>query len=290
MLINCHRRQRNSQGLLWSFLFSMLFAMSLGDGCISNARAQAPQPTSSLEALQQTKLELELGELKSKSTWFGRSLQSLPLFTALIAVIGLLWTIHQNRSIRAKDLLIRDEDHIRSDLDQLLVLQDDEKSSVGKVTFLFDDLNALLDRNNDRRAIVSKAIIRFIREDCNFDLLRHIYIDIEALENWPEYTVHLKNHPQDEELLIYRYIKALERLHTEQPAHFEQIEVGDSYRPTETTVESWDLRFLALIRGLSLHLTNTEEPQRLKSFRQELESLKNPVLIRQLFPIHQSTT
>lgn len=255
-------------------------------GFSSQVPAQATNSQISTESLQQEKLQLEIGELKRKNNWRTELGQSIPFLTTLVAVVGLIFSMVQNQIARKNELMLRDEEHLRSDMDQLLTLDVSKQTSIGKVSFLFDDLNQLVNRLAGRRKVVSEAIIRFIKEDCDFDNLRHIHVDIEAIQNWEDYKEHLRKTPSDQEFIFYKYIQAFRRIHEEHPSYFESIVYNSTsgFSVTNYTDELRYLRFLALIRGFSLQLrevTNAERRVRLE--KQLAEALKNLVLIKQLY-------
>lgn len=240
----------------------------------------------SIEALQQEKLQLEIKELRVKSNLTTQVTQSIPFITTLVAVSGLIFGMYQNRIARRNELMLRDEEHLRSDMDQLLTLQVDKQSSVGKISFLFDDLNQLINRRPDRRKPISDAIIRFIKEDCDFDNLRHVHIDIEAIQNWADYREHLRKASGDQQFIFYKYRQALRRIHDEDPSYFETIEYDSTsgFRVTGYTDELRYLRFLALVRGFSLQLDElNDEEWKLALVQQFKEAVRNPVLTNQLY-------
>jgi hypothetical protein len=250
-------------------------------------KSQKADQVDIMTSLQQQKLELEVKELQAKGKGLGELLENLPLLTALLAITGLLVTMYQNRASKNRDLVVRDEDHIRSDVDQVLTIRPDISASVGEVAFLLDDLNQLTKRRMDRRDSISSAIIRFIVEDCDFANLRHVYVDITAMQCWKEYNEFFTKKPGERDSVMHKYVQSLRQVHNEDPGFCEAIRYNSGGFHRE--VEGSEIRyrhFVALVNGLSAHLSQLNNIERRALIVQQFkDATKNPTLTDQLFQV-----
>lgn len=253
---------------------------------------------------QLEKLKLEIQELKNKDNFSNKLPQYIPLITTLIAVGGFCFTIYQffeaqnkerlgkedaqnkDRLTREQEQKLRDENQIRTNVEQLLNLDPNEKESVGRAFFLLEDLNTLVSRNPTERQKITNSLVEFIRNDCNFDDVRHIRIDIAAMRHWPDYLNYLAETPSAHNFIIYKYFQALRHVHDEDVAYFESIEyeIGYGFRVDRFTEESRYLRFVSLITGYGLHLGILEKNGVLAkdAMQRFQDALKNPTLTEQL--------
>lgn len=238
-----------------------------------------------LSSLQRKKLELEIQDLEDERTTWNKATEILPFLTTFIAVAGLLFTIYKTQIERKQELAARDEDHIRDDMNQLLTLDPDEETPTGMITFLFDDLNRLVERNPDRRKAISVALFTFIKEDCNFDRLRHIHLDIASIELWKDYKEYLVENPKEHGFIMYKYFQSLRQLHDEDKKYFESIQRKESGFEVEAfTDEMRYLRFLALIIAYSLHLEILNPQAKERAIERFQRAMNNQSLTEQLFP------
>lgn len=243
--------------------------------------------TNETAALERKKLELEIKDLEEKRNTWSKASQILPLLTTFIAVAGLLLTIYKDRTDRKRELAARDTGHIRDDMNQLLSLAPDKETSTGMVSFLLDDLNQLVERNADRRGVVSNALITFIREDCDFDKLRHIHLDIECIERWGDYKKYLIDNPYDHAFIVYKFFQSFRHLHDEDQDYFENIKyVKEEDRfevESMTEVETRYLRFLALMRAYTLHLELLKPEAKKEAIKQFQQAMNNASLTEEYF-------
>jgi len=252
----------------------------------ARAQGEDKNQNEALTSLQIKKLNLEIKDLEDKGTiWSTLILQVIPPLTTLIAVAGLMFTIYKDRIDRKHLLVTRDEDHIREDVDQLLTLDPEKAQSIGKISFLLDDLNNLVNRNPVRRQAITTSIVEFIHNDCDFDKTSHINLDYEAISKWEDYRKYLISRQDMNTFLIYKYAQAFRRLHSEDSGYFETLKWGGSgYIVEEYTVESRYLRYLALADGFMEHLKLVKDANVKKKAIQDFKlALNNPTLTVQLF-------
>lgn len=271
----------------------------------AQAQGESKNTNEAIAGAQLEKLNLEIQELKNKDSFANKLPQYIPLITTLIAVGGFCFTVYQffeaqnkdrlaKEEARNKDSLVRereqqlrDENQIRTNVEQLLTLDPKEEESVGRVFFLLEDLNVLVSRNPAERPKITNSLVEFIRNDCNFDNLRHIRIDIAALQHWPAYTSYLSENASAHNFIIYKYFQAFRHLHDEDKEYFESIEyeTGYGFRVNRfSREESQYLRFVSLITGFGLHLKVMESDSSIAKDAMERfqQALNNPALTEQL--------
>jgi hypothetical protein len=255
------------------------------------------EPRDSSNALadaQLEKLKLEIENLRTKK-WEDRISKFVPMVTALVAVIGLLITINQftaqqrkDREAKVQEQNIKDETQIRSNIDQLLSLTTDKNLTIARVSFLLEDLKALIKRRPDEQQKITEILSEFIQYDCNFNNLRDIRFDVAAVKRWEDYRAYLRNHSEVNDYIIDKYIEALGLIHDEDVPYFEaiQYEKGFGYKVEKYTEPSRFERFIALVDGFSLHLGILNEKsdgaakQAVQRFQREIN---NPTITKQLF-------
>lgn len=266
------------------------------------AQGEGKNTNQALADAQLEKVKLEIQELKNNDSFAGRFPQYIPLITTLIAVAGFCFTIYQFFEAQNKDRLakeetqnkdrlakqqeqkLRDEDLIRTNVEKLLSVHPEKEESVGRVSFLLKDLSTLVERNPSEMQKVSDSLIEFIRNDCNFDNLRHIRIDIAALQHWPAYKKYLLDDAVAHTFITYKYFQAFRHVHDEDASYFESIqyEDGHGFRVTRYTEESRYLRFVSLIEGFESHLELMEKDTIKGDIKRFQEALNNPILTKQL--------
>jgi hypothetical protein len=248
---------------------------------------------------QLKKINLEISELKNKDRWENiPPSQYIQLFTTFIAVCGFIFTIFQffqgqkkDRTVKEEEKRLRDESQIRNDIEQLLSLDSEKEKAVGEVFFLLKDLNTLADRNPAERQKITTALIEFIQNDCNFDNLRHIRIDIAVLKNWSDYQEYLSQNASYHDFVMYKYFQAFRHMHDEDKIYFESIKYknkdkkDDGFDVSRYTEEDRFLKFTSLISGYEIHLKILKGNQ--KAIQEETErfseALNNTTLTYQLF-------
>jgi hypothetical protein len=260
---------------------------------VAQTQGQSENTNEAITDAQLEKLKLEIQELKNKSSFANTIPQYIPLMTTLIAVAGFCFTIYQFFAAQNKDRLakeheqkLNDEDQIRTNVEQLLSLNPKEEESIGRVFFLLQDLNTLTLRNPTEKPKITNSLVEFIRNDCDFDNLRHIRIDIAALQHWPDYSTYLSKNRSSHNFIIYKYFQALRHVHDEDTDYFESIKYEKDYgfRVERFTQESLYLRFLSLISGYELHLRILKENA--GEVREVIDrfskAVNNPILTKQL--------
>ena len=266
-------------------MISVVFVELVLSSHAGPVRAQAASSSENdvLTSLQIKKLNLEIRDLESRSTtWSKATVQILPPLTTLLAVVGLLLTVSKDRKDRQQSQIIKDEDHIREDLDQLLTFTPEKTQSIGRISFLLDDLNNLVKRNPRRRQAVSNAINEFI-PDGDLNIRSHLDLDSKAMVMWQDYRDHLISQSHVNSFLINKYLHAFKNLHAENSNYFESLVwSGNGYRASSTD-ESRQTRFLALLDGFKQHLELENDEGQKKAIEDFTYALQNPTLTEQLF-------
>lgn len=290
--------------ILIALILNLGIAVAGFQTLLAQVQGESKNTNEAVAGAQLEKLKLEIQELKNKDNFANKLPQYIPLITTLIAVGGFCFTIYQffeaqnkdrvakeeaqnkDRLIREHEQKLRDENQIRTNVEQLLNLDPKEEESVGRVFFLLEDLNTLVSRNPSERQKITNSLVEFIRNDCNFDNIRHIRIDIAAIQHWPEYTNYLSEHRAAHNFIIYKYFQALRHVHDEDVEYFESIEyeMGYGFRVNRFTEESRYLRFVSLVTGYGLHLKILEKNGVLAkdTMQRFQEALNNPTLTEQL--------
>jgi hypothetical protein len=254
--------------------------------------------------VQLEKLNLEVQGMKNKDSLADKIPQYLPLITTLIAVGGFCFTIYQfflaqnkDRLAKEQGRIIQDENQIRTNLEQLLSLDPEKQASVGRVFFLLGDLNTLAERNPIERQKITDSLVEFIKNDCNFDILRHIRIDLAAMQLWPDYVKYLTDDPETQDFILYKYVQALRHVHDEDATYFEAIEYhDDGFRVKNFTDEGRYLRFMSLVTGYASHIKMLKEDSTVtEAIEKFQEALNNARLTKQLidsqeFPAPENTS
>jgi hypothetical protein len=285
------RKSANSILIILGAYASIFIAGALNH--TAHAQGESKNTNEAIAAAQLEKLKLEINELKNKSSFANTIPQYIPLMTTFIAVAGFCFTIYQFFAAQNKDRLakeqeqrLRDEDQIRTNIQQLLNLDPKEEESVGRVFFLLQDLNTLAERNPTEKQKITTSLVEFIQNDCDFNNLRHIRIDIAALQHWPSYREYLSKNASAHNFIMYKFFQALRHIHDEDVDYFESIEYekGYGFRVGRYTQEARYLKFMSLVSGYELHLIILEDNtlavrKALERFR---EALNNPILTEQL--------
>lgn len=244
-------------------------------------------------AAQLEKLRLEIEEMKSRRTWWHKVARFTPVTTALIAVAGFSFTVNQflvqqkkDTATRELEQAIRDETQIRVDITQLLDLAGTQNKATASIVFLLEDLRTLTDRRASEKPKVTSAIIKFLTDDCDFDLARHAQTDAAAMTGWNDYRAYLADNPVINRNMIYKYLQSLRHVHDEDKPYFEQMQyqVGSEYRVPYYTEESRYTRYLSLVAGFSGHvkIIQNESEERQGAIQKFAEALNNQILTAQL--------
>jgi hypothetical protein len=224
--------------LFVAFLWLLLLIMVI-------RRRHPNQRGSSTEENNKEKLCLEIENLRKKNRWepFG---QLSPMLSVILAALVFVAGIIQFRADRQKDRdgrvvdqSSRFQSQIRSDIDRVLQFPRDEKESVAEVSFLLDDLKALLNSPVGEKKVsevfpdieqaVSASLVTLILQDCNFnERPRDVGFATEVIERWSDYSVYLrKDLERRMDLVLYKYVRAIRYLQDQNPGYL----TGITYDP-----------------------------------------------------------
>jgi hypothetical protein len=250
-----------------------------------------------LSQAQLRKLNLEIDDLGRRTQWERRVARYVPPVTVAIGVISLLvglyqfrtqqWTQHEqdlrerekDRIARALERRISFQNQIRADLDRLLQFAPDEKQTVSTASFLLLDIKTILGSKVDEKQTmmeifcdyernVTVNLVTGIKYDCDFSRsARDVRFATAVFDNWDDYQTYLRSDLDSLERLLYMYIRAIRRLHDDNPGYFQDMEYDDKtggYRVSKSFEKQADeehrfQHFLAIAKGFTKHVQLLDE-------------------------------
>jgi len=206
------------------------------------AKAQLRKLELEVECLiaNQSKLPLELEELRTKQSFGNKLAPYASVIAALIAVAGFLWGVYQfhhqeverenaanvqklrENDIRERELTQHIDSQYRTELTQLLQFPTDEKLTIPFVTFLLTDLTNLIENDlpEKDKAQRSKQLGEMLynmmmQTDFDFSKDRTVEFDVAAMRYCPSYRAFLASEPDSQaNLMSNKYWAALDSVHT----------------------------------------------------------------------------
>lgn len=235
----------------------------------------------SFEAAQLEKLNLEIQALKKKSPWRETLLQLLPAVTVFLALAGFFYGLYQSREAEKKSRLaehagqmIKIQEQIRSDLEQIVHFPTEKKQTVSQVSFLLLDLDNLLKPNlsdaesisKDRRKI-SDMLVQLVCDDLDLNDRRNVGFALTLVKRWGDYAEHLKANPNLLMNILINHCDALEGLYKKAPNYFGQFKYTDQ---TKSEIDEPDVKplpdaalarhFEDLVGSYARHLELIQDP------------------------------
>jgi hypothetical protein len=208
---------------------------------------------SALTDAQLRKLNFEIEDLKHRGPWERRVARYVPPLTVSIALFSLLVGLYQFKTQQkrqhdedlrerqqqrlAQELELRKsyQNQIRADLDQLLKSGPEANQTLSNALFLLSDLKTTLNSEVSNQCLM-KDIFPDYERNVTMDLLTRIKYDSDfskserdirfakiVLDNWEDYGKYLKGDLDSLERVLYRHIRALRRLHDDNPGYFEEM-------------------------------------------------------------------
>lgn len=197
-----------------------------------------------LTVAQLEKLNLEIANLKNKNSWDKRLALYTPIISVSIAVGGFLFGVYQfqrqqqiqqnqliaeqqrERATKDAEQVLRIQNQIRSDVEQILQFPSDKQQTTSKVTFLLQDLKSYLELSennqtassqNNKRSI-SATLVSTMVNDCNFDLHRDINYSTTLINHWEDLGRYLDEEDSTSlEFILSKYNEALRNIYLADP-------------------------------------------------------------------------
>jgi hypothetical protein len=231
------------------------------------------------------KLRLEIASLKYQLTWYRPFLDSTPLITVIITLIGLWAGAYKYLEERRETRIGQQNSQIRADIDQILSFPSDSKISLARVTFLFHDLDRMTIDDIAMRNNISDIVEKLIANDLDFDKLRDVSFDVAAMSRWADYSQRLRAKGGSRDIR-YKYFQAFRHLHTENEQYFSTIDIDESgqYIVKQFTVEAQFLRFAQLVIGYQQHVSFIKTTMEREGAKNSMaQALHNPSLVEKIF-------
>ena len=275
-----------------------------------------------LAAAQLQKLKLEIEDLKSKGDWERWIAAYTPLFSILLALIGVLFGIYQfqrvqqiqhtqimaqqekDRLTRETDQAIRIQNQIRSDIEQILQFANDKQQTVSKVSFLLEDLKSYLeisadklqtpgsaDKVRDKTRSVTITLVKAVVDDCDFKNHRDVNFAKALVDHWEDYRGYLyKEDRVSLEYILYMYEDAILDMYYKIPSattsvRFYRNQSRYEYPKGYQDVDaSQESHFRDLIEGFDVHMMLLEDDEAKKRHIKQFQAATcNDDLTQDLF-------
>jgi hypothetical protein len=210
---------------------------------ILSLESQRQEQTTTAD-LRQQKLKQELSSQKWQNSRIGRLAQFGAIITVIVAVVGLLITYlkftderSKDRELREKELVERNTNQYRADIQQLVQFTNDEKQTTPSLIFLFQDLREIVESTKDptelskRRESVANLIVNLIKST-GFDLQksRNVEFDFKAMSYCEYYSNLLRNEPDINLDILSKYKDALVSLASNNQGCYKSVVIrSDGY-------------------------------------------------------------
>jgi hypothetical protein len=214
----------------------------------------------------------------------------VPLVSVLILASTFMFSVWQYRNQqqdtlqrRKLDQLITIQSQIRTDTDALTQFPKNVNTTISSVESLLRDLEGLLNSRieiepnkqsalaEDRRRI-SKILYTLVWEDCNFNVDREVEFSAAVFNNWPDYQEYLKDPKQRVQiynLVMVKYIDAIEKLYNEKPDSIGRMTFdADEQAFSAGSLDPERLRYFGhLMSGFEYHLDLLDEDDKTKAIQ-----------------------
>jgi hypothetical protein len=199
----------------------------------SNLQDKVPQQNSKLQDdmadAQLRKLNLEISALEWQNSRIGRFSRfatfitiGATLVTILATLFGSWYGWKKDRDVRANELIERNDNQYRSDVQQLLQYRFEDKQTLPSVLFSILDLNHIVENKYEgaeqsRRKNELGLLFTRIVKASEFDLTkdRNVEFDRVALRYCPYYPDYLKHNPRFIIEILSKYGDAIASLNTD---------------------------------------------------------------------------
>jgi hypothetical protein len=226
---------------------------------------------------------------KGKSDVLGKL---VPLVQVLILAITFMFSVWQYRNQqqdtlqrRKLDQLITLQSQMRTDTDALSQFPKNTTTTISSAQSLLRDLDGLLNNRievepdkqktlaEDRRRI-SQVLYTLVFEDCNFNVDREVEFSVAVFNNWPDYQDYLKDPKQEVQivdLVLVKYIDAIEKLYDENPevvAHVTYDSDDGTFTFKHAFSDPAKMRYFDhLVQGFEQHSELLNQNDKIKAIR-----------------------
>jgi hypothetical protein len=268
--------------------WALLAAVCLG-ALISCGRQESDTRTATSQTPEQglpnadpasRKLELELRKLEQETSTAAIARSWVPAASGAAALIAVGFGAFQYFRDRHRDREVRIQDQFATGLGQVAnFVLEDRRTSAGLLAALksLRQVVALPDapsRSTDR---VSEVIGKESLNDIDFCDPEQVRFDPTCLDEWPDYTRWLRDHPNEQSFILYRYQEAGRELARRYPDFFSRIRLsrnGEIVVPAQLPDKDF-LHFQQLLRGYRLHVENQPPDARMRSIELFGEAIGN---------------
>ena len=241
---------------------------------MTETNREADSVSESLRAAELEKINLEIRLLKTTGGVHARIVNYIPLITVFVAVGGLLFGILRftneqlkDRTAREGDRVVKVQEQIRTDVEQLLRFTTDERKTVATSMFLLDDLEKLLEfpvGNQkisgiypEQRREITKGLERLVEDDCNLVEERDAAFALALFDRWKDYGDYLKEDYSEAGLpkvrfILFKYIRAFKTLRNKDPEFFKKFDYNPGSKTYIPVGDEWEVDEAAFVHYVDL--------------------------------------
>jgi hypothetical protein len=254
-----------------------------------------------LSVAQLERLNLEIETLRKKSRW-DLFYSRVPLFATFVPLVALIIGFWQFQRQQAKALTEQQQqrttqlrNQLRTDLDEMFRFSHDKDQTIGRVSFLLDDMKGLIDsaprikdevedfRNYERK--VTKALVDHIVYEADFEAsARDVIFSSRIVTNWTDYPKYLRDPAQIGILqrILQNYVNGMRDFRKNNAPYLQQVSYNEKtgrFNVGEDKILWRHLNFL--IAGFEEHLKLLGKGQE-ESKRKNIEDFEDNLCIKEV--------